>query len=135
MRRHDWPERLVETISAARTKTFRWGRHDCALFACDCIQAMTGADPAKRFRGAYRTPGGALRALKRLERVTGLEALADRVLGPQIPVARARRGDLVLAERGDGPALGVVTGSQAAFLGPEGLEMLPLAETSTAWRV
>ena len=64
-RLEDWPERLAEAIEAANERPFSWGRHDCCLFACDAVMAMTGVDPAKPFRGKYKTKRGAFGVLKR----------------------------------------------------------------------
>jgi len=73
----DWPERLLAALAAARDRPFRWGEHDCCLFAADLIEAVTGVDPAAAFRpvrprgepGAvdgrrYRTAQGALALLR-----------------------------------------------------------------------
>ena len=145
-RRPDWPECLAETVRAARGRPFQWGRHDCALFACDCIAAMTGVDPAARFRGRYKTARGAVGALKRYGSsaegfgpqaggVRSLEELATRVLGVPIRPEMARRGDIVSFDTALGPVLGVSLGSRAAFTGPEGLTFVPVSATRQAWRV
>ncbi len=135
---HDWPERLAECVRVAMTRPFRWGEHDCVLFACDCVHAMTRVDHGARFRGKYRSARGAFGVLKRIG-VGSVEELATKVLGEPIPVSRAQRGDVVLmdnavvAERG--PALGIVIGADAAFTARHGLELKVVATTSKAWRV
>ncbi|MFQ5783616.1 MAG: hypothetical protein ACE5H8_02180 [Alphaproteobacteria bacterium] len=134
-RRVDWPERLARTVRAAQGRRFAWGGHDCALFVCDCILAMTGCDPAARFRGRYRTARGAARALRRIAGVATLDALATRLLGAPVPVATAKRGDIVLLDTDDGPALGVVIGARAAFTSPRGLAFVPVSAPRRAWRV
>ena len=52
----DWPSRLERYLQAARGRPFSWGENDCALFACGAVAAMTGEDPASRFRAGYRPP-------------------------------------------------------------------------------
>jgi len=134
-RRHDWPERLAEVVRAAQARPFAWGRQDCALFVCDCIQAMCGEDPAARFRGRYRTARGAQRAIRRIGSAQDLADLATRVLGPSIPPAFARRGDVAEVPFHLGNALGVVLGREVALPGIEGLVRQPISMASRAWRV
>jgi hypothetical protein len=72
---------------------FAWGRHDCFLWAADAVHALTGRDPAADLRGTYSTARGALRRLRALG---GMQALAAQRFGPQVPVAQAQAGAVVL---------------------------------------
>jgi hypothetical protein len=91
----DWPERLARCIAAARTRRFAWGEHDCALFAADCVQAMTGRDPAGAYRGRYRTALGVARLLR--QRNSDLAGAWTAALGaPLANPAYAQRGDVVV---------------------------------------
>ena len=128
----DWPARLAAEIERARHARFRWGEHDCALFAADVVRALTGFDLAAEFRGTYRSSLGARQWLRKY---CGLLVLATRKLGDPIPVAVAARGDIVARCDERGPALGVCLGARCAFTGPRGLMFLPLAECVQAWRV
>src|SRR3990170_2470650 len=100
MRRfEDWPERLDAAIEAARVRPWRWGDHDCVLFAADLVLAMTGIDPMRGLRGRYNTAIGAARIIRR----TGggdLEGAVASILGglgyPTIAVTEAQRGDAIL---------------------------------------
>ena len=103
MRKEDWPERLMALIAERRSRPFAWGEQDCALFACDAVAAMTGADPAAWFRGRYRTRRGAYALLKRFV----LLGLPSRRLAappgpsdsePTLAVGRAGRRNELLAE-------------------------------------
>jgi len=134
-RRHDWPERLAEVVRAAQARPFAWGRHDCALFVCDCVRAMCGEDPAARFRGRYRTARGAQRAIRRIGGARDLADLATRVLGPSIPPAFARRGDVVEAVFSGNSVLGVVMGRMFVATGEKGLVHAPTLSATRAWRV
>ena len=89
---HDWQARLAEVFTERASDAFEWGRNDCALFAADCIEAMTGLDPAAEYRGTYDDERGALRIV-----VDGsMEELADRWF-PRLPsVASASVGDVGL---------------------------------------
>ena len=135
MRRHDWPARLAATIAAGQTRDFRYGEHDCCLFAADCIAAVLGDDPAAAWRGRYATEAQGLavagvRTLLGLPRKIGL---------PRVDPAHALRGDIALAhglrrlnDRVRRPMLLVVDG--AWLRGPAGVS----AERGfalRAWRV
>ena len=135
LRRVDWPERLAAAVAEARDRPFVWGRHDCVLFAADCVAAMTGVDLAAGVRGRYRTPGGAARHLARDWRVGSAEGLATRLLGPAGPARHARRGDVVAVPTKLGPALGVCLGARAAFVSREGLAFVPLAAATASWSI
>jgi len=135
MRRHDWQARLDAVLRAAETRPFAWGRHDCALFACDCIAAMTGEDPAARFRGRYRTARGAYGALRRIGGARDPGALATKLLGAAVSPAFARRGDLAEVETDGGPALGIALGSVVALVAFEGLVRVGVDRARRAWRV
>jgi hypothetical protein len=95
----NWPERLNALIALRCSRPFAWGEHDCALFACDAVLAMTGADPAAWFRGRYRTRRGAYRLLKTFGGA-GLAATWEKIAAqrglPEIAPAFARRGDVLL---------------------------------------
>ena len=134
-RRCDWPERLAEAVWAARGRAFAWGRHDCALFAFDCVRAMTGVDHLAAFRGRYRSANGAARVLRSIGGVKTIEELVTGIFGQPRPVVAAQRGDVVLIDGDLGPTLGVCLGARAAFSGPDGLVYAPTATARSAWRV
>ncbi len=135
MRRRDWQPRLDAVLRAAETRPFAWGRHDCALFVCDCLAAMTDEDPAARFRGRYATARGAHGAIRRLSGARDLAGLATKVRGPPIAPAFARRGDLAEVETDGGYALGIVLGREVALVAPEGLVRVAADRARNAWRV
>ncbi|MBF0270313.1 MAG: hypothetical protein HQL44_17165 [Alphaproteobacteria bacterium] len=125
-------------IASAHGRAFEWGSFDCCLWACDVVEALTGVDPAAPFRGRYKSKRGAFVALKRFAGGGMLETarkIADDLSCPEVPVKTARRGDVVLLERDDGPALGVCVGKDVAAASLTGLCLVPLKEASHAWRV
>lgn len=134
MRRPDWPEQMAAVIEGARRTSFAWGRHDCCMFMADVVAATTGNDPAAAFRHRYSTELGAKRALKRYG-AGSLLATATAILGPPVAPLMARRGDVVYATTGLGPALGICGGPVAYFAAPSGLATLPLATCDHAWRI
>ena len=135
----DWPRRLNAFLQTSAGQEFAWGQNDCALFACAAIAAQTGVDPASPLRGTYNTRAGALRAVLP---DGGFEQLVDRVTAEhQMPELRstrlAQRGDLVLFDSQDGPALGIVgfSGLHALSTAPQGIKEVPLGAWRRAWRV
>jgi hypothetical protein len=112
--------------------------HDCCLFACDVIADAGGRDFAAPFRGRYRTAAGAARVLRRFAG-GGLEAAAEKITQDngleEVPSLMAQRGDFVLVDETEGPALGVCLGETFVAAGPAGAVTLPLKRARRAWRV
>ncbi len=141
VRRDNWEAALRARVELARDRLFEWGANDCALFAADCVEAITGFDLAAAFRGKYTTAAGARRMLMRYGEGS-LEATVTALLGAPVAPALARRGDVVLFRSfpPDTPpegieALAVCTGEVAASPGPNGLTDVPMSEWLKAWRV
>lgn len=120
--------------AVAATPAFSWGRADCCTFAARIVQEMTGRDLLASFRGHYDTARGALRLINQ---GGGLEHLITQRLGAPLPlVARAQRGDVVLARTLQGePTVGVCVGEKIAVQGLQGVLFLPLAAGVIAWSV
>lgn len=132
MRAENWPERLDAFLAAQQHRAFTWGGFDCALFAADWVLACTGVDPAAPYRGAY---SDGLEAARLQRQDGGLEAMITAALGEPIAPAFAQRGDIVLLDAELRPTAGVCVGWEAAAPGMIGLEFLPMARASRAWRV
>lgn len=129
MRVDGWEKRLnehLETIGA-----FAWGTNDCCMFAVGCVQAMTGVDHGKEFRG-YKTAVG---AAKRLEKHGGVEGIATYCLGESKSVKLAKRGDVVMIDSGEGYALGVCVGSKIAAVSKDGLTFVPMTQAIKVWSI
>lgn len=135
----DWEQRLAAYLDEVRTTPFRYGRHDCALYAAGAVLAMTGSDLADAYRGRYRSVAGSIRLLRTQGQGT-LEATVD-ALFTERAVGFARRGDLAM----HGGSLGVVIGADAMFITEtqaddhrvvgQGLERVPRALWDKAWAV
>ncbi len=137
-RRPDWPERLFAHVASRARTPFAWGAHDCVLFAADGVLAMTGRDLAAGWRGRWRSEIGARRVLARHFGGSLEEAVSVGLgLGRPLPSARlALRGDVMLYDTPDGPGLALCLG--AAMAAPSrvvGVELLPRARASRAWRI
>jgi len=127
----EWQSALASVIEERMVAPFAWGTHDCCLFAADCVQAMTGHDPAVDVRGAYADEKGAARVLKKMG---GLEAIASTRCGKEVNPAAARIGDVVLGTAGR-ECLGVCTGEMWHAPGEHGLLAMPMRDVLRAWRV
>lgn len=133
MRQPDWKLRLIQYLSEAARTPFAPGRHDCALFAAGAVEAMTGMDYARPFKGRYTTLKGGLRILREAGFADAV-ALAAAWL-PEIAPAFAAPGDLAVIDTAAGPALGVVQGAGIYVLTPDRLGVVPLLGASRAFRV
>lgn len=129
----NWRSALDAAVDAHRGVPFTWGRHDCSLFAADCVLAMTGEDPAARFRGRYKTPKGAAGALKRAGFASQVNVVAAHF--SEIHSSRAGVGDIAIVPKGELMSLGIVIGPEIAVLTLAGLGVVPLTRASRAFKV
>jgi uncharacterized protein DUF6950 len=131
----NWRLALTAQIEKSKTLTFAWGSFDCALFACDCIRAQIGADPAAEFRGRYKTEAEA-QALGSLSAIA--EAMTARFGLIEISRGHAGRGDVVLIDnRTPQGALAIVDlgGRWAVCPGSRGLIRVGRHRWKRAWKV
>ncbi len=129
----DWPERMNAVIEEARDKPFAWGEHDCCLFAADVVQAITGKDYAKEYRGKYKTMRGAYKLLKKKPLAKVLDSRFKRTPFPN-------RGDVVLIPGSMvgsvQDALGICIGVKVALVSEGGgLDFMPYGGDMKAWSV
>jgi hypothetical protein len=149
VRQKYWATRAYHQFLRSRAKTpFAWGTHDCALFAADGIQAITGVDIAADFRGKYSTEA---EAMALIQTVTGGATIADAAAwcakkfglaervdkkGALAPLF-AQRGDLVVFTAATGqPVAGLVhLSGQIVAVGENGLYRFPISKVLRSWRV
>lgn len=127
MRLPDWVARLWETVHQHERQQFFVGRHDCALFAGRCVDAMTGANFCDGF--GYGDKRSAIRVLRESG---GLEAAVSKRLGAPIDGHASRRGDVCLIDK---RTLGVCLGATVAVCADDGLTYLPIARVRKHWRI
>lgn len=132
MRHQDWQIRFEAFIAQRRAAPFAWGQNDCALFAADCVRAITGQDPAPPGLRLHKTKKQALRAL---ERHGGLHSIATRALGQPVPASQAGVGDVVLVKVGKRDALAICNGQSAFGPSARGLVAVGMDAATLAWRV
>lgn len=139
-RYQDWPKRLYDYLESVKGEPFEYGKHDCALFVCTGIETMTGVDPAKPFRGKYKTQRDAYSALKHFAggglKETIVKQLEENYHCARILPAMAQRGDAVLSAMGGNDTFGIVgLDGKAVFAGPDGLVIDPPCVNHHAWRI
>lgn len=122
-----WESRLAQFVEANRSTPFKWGHHDCATFACKCIEIITGEYPIKE---RWASKAKAMRLIQE-------RSLTDRASDhfPQIDVNLAQRGDLVATMTDDGIALGIFLSPVAVFASKDGLSFRRRSELLKAWKV
>lgn len=123
--------RLERFVYAQQGREFRYGIFDCCLFVCGAIEAMTGVNPAREFLGAYSTRR---EARKLLAAAGGISAIAKRHGMTELPVSKARRGD-VLAMKNMQLALVALNGKDALVVVESGLIAVPARIAIGAWAV
>lgn len=132
-----WDIEVGRIVQEAAKTPFKWGETDCLCFASSCIQAATGLDVMEGHQGQYKTAREAYRMI--LEHRDKIEGIFSEYFD-EIPLARAQRGDGIIAYLKEGPTFGIVSldGKRAALKAEEGLLFIPLTNTSVrmrAWRV
>lgn len=140
-RLEDWPGRLAAAVDAARGKVFDWKTHNCATFAADCVEAVTGHRYHEDFAVLHQTAASARVHSASAEKLRNMVCICLHT--PITLPTLAQRGDVVLIElataHGDMPsfhaAIGVCLGRQAVSLAPEGLVFVGMEMVSCAWRI
>lgn len=118
---------LGDYLASARTRPFRYGRHDCALFAAGWVKAKTGRDLTLGIK--HRSLKDGLEKLHAAGFSSHIEVAAAHL--EEIPVLFAARGDVAAV----GEALGIVMGERIALLEKSGLVSVPLTAATRAFRV
>jgi len=131
MRKETWSVDLFDFIKSRKNTPFKWGSHDCTLFAADCVKVMTDRDPAKGYRN-YRSKNGAALIVGKQG---GLRNFVTFIMGSEILPTMAQRGDIVLLKQNDDLAIGICLGNVISATSKLGLVSVPMSEAITAWRV
>lgn len=141
-RRQHWDTQAFHQFLMQRAKMpFVWGANDCALFAADGIEAITGVDIAADFRGKYSDEAGAWAAV---HTVTGGATIADAAawcaakhgFAEWTHPRMARRGDLVVFTGAGGVvASGLIhlSGAHIVAIGESGLYRFSITKVLRAW--
>lgn len=107
---------------------------DCARWTASAKRVVTGLTYAVIESGKYKTERGALAHIRRNGCYT-VDQLAEKTLGPRMPISFAAAGDAVLADLEKmglagglpqiGLVLGICNGATSYFVGETGLIALP----------
>jgi hypothetical protein len=141
--KHEHTKALIAFVAANKTTPFVWGKWDCALFAANGVQAMTGTDIASDFRNKYADEAGAMATIKA---VCGGTSVADAAaycaskhgLKELTHPLKAQRGDLVIVEDSGRLIAGLVAPNSRHVVaaGQSGLNTrIPISNVKRAWRV
>ena len=127
----DWSTRLDHYLATLRGQRFRYGIFDCCLFVCGAIEATTGTDPARSFRGLYHSRSDGRKLLRGAGGIAAIAAAHGMV---EVSVNHAKRGDVVMLT---GSSLGLVAlnGRDVLVIGEEGLKAVPRGLAMRAWSV
>ena len=129
---HDWQVRFEAFIASRNAKPFTWGTNDCAIFAAECVHALTGCDVALPALRKHKTELQAARLLRRHGGVAGITTAA---LGQPVPANTAQVGDVVLTQSGGRDMLAICNGDTCVAPGAVGLVFIPMATASVCWRL
>lgn len=116
--------RLHEYIAANMRKPFKYGSHDCVLFAIGWLNVATGRD----YLSCLPKWGNEAEALTVIESVGGLAAAVDREL-KRIDPGMARDGDIAMRQGG----LCIFSGSHIVTTGIDKLLFADRSEAECAW--
>lgn len=130
-------ESLNAYLKSVRRNKFVWGQHDCLTFTNGAFRAMHGVGWAEDWLGRYMDGKRVLR-LRELRSEFGYTEFYDAVdarlqrvnhvppLGALVTTKKARKWAI-------GAAMGVCTGTKAAFLDEVGVIYLPLYDIDASW--
>jgi hypothetical protein len=129
MRIENWRSNLLVYLDGRERQSFAYGVNDCLLMTAGAVEAMTGIDHAKAYRGCYST-------LTQGKKVIGGEPL-DLVASifPAIPPSQAADGDIGAKPVGQEWAFGVIVGPHFYVQAEAGLGILPRGDIQKAFRV
>lgn len=132
-RRKGWEQALFKFTASRLTTPYQWGATDCVLFGADCVEVMTGEDLAAEYRGTYDDALGAARIIAR----AGAGSLGEFVALylPEIPVSRAQRGDIVIADGPEGDFVAVCQGATCVGPSARGLIHIKTLQAKQAFKV
>lgn len=124
-----------ETIDALveewRHRPLAYGKTDCFQWVATAVQALRGIDYRPWFP-VYSTRDEADAIIGE---AGGVADILISCLGDPMPQGRASKGDIALADFGDGLAPAVCLGLNCCTPGPRGLVFIPMSRAVAAWAV
>jgi hypothetical protein len=123
----NWESKLADFVESKSNEPFKWGVHDCATFACKCVEVITGVYPIK---DRWKSKAKAVRMLKERSIIDRTSDVLE-----EIDVNLAKRGDVVATMTEDGIALGIFMSPVAVFASKSGTSIRRRHELLRAWKV
>jgi hypothetical protein len=131
----DWDRRLARMVSEIGTAPGIWGQSDCLLTAAAGVEAVTGVDIMRPWRGRYKSEAGAAR-LMRKEGCTDVEDVFRDFFGlPEIGRLMAQRGDVGVVDQDGMICAGFVCDLGFLARTETGRIILPQSAIKTAFKV
>lgn len=131
------PEDLKSYLKDVLGKPFELGSHDCIIFANTCWHKLFGYGWADQWLGTY-VKNGRWVPQSRLRAQMGFDTFEE-AINSVMPRNLDRfpiRGSLVAVNTEEfyaGLAVGIAVDHRAAFVGPEGLTYIPIADVDKVW--
>jgi hypothetical protein len=133
MRHADWQKRFWAELERQRTLPFVWGERDCVLFAATVADAISDERYVERARAAF-VWANAKEAVELIR--GGLRQHVETVLGPMMPRASLRMGDIALVlDEHTRESLAVHDGAQVIGAVDPGVQVVPLRYVMGGWHV
>jgi len=141
----NWQMKLKGYLQGRLDTPLIWGQSDCCLFVADAVQAITGTDIAKWFRGKYTTRKGAFDRMKEFcqgsvqetfQVFAELNSLQEvqAALPGDIVLLKADACDPVAGRLSNGMTVGVALDFGTISQGKDGLVLHENPEVITIWR-
>jgi len=135
MRVDGWEKRLNGLVEEYRHVPFKYGSHDCAIFAATVIDAIAPLKVRLAFAGKYTGKVGAVRTIRKIGG-SDLKAATTALLECEpVPPQYAQRGDPMVYVVEGVQHLAVCLGAQAALPVESGLQFIPAGDCECCWRI
>ena len=122
--------RMNVLINKLSDEPFKYGKSDCFTFTNALVKEWHGKD--FREKHPYKNKK---EALYYMNQFGGIEMLTTGTLGYPVAAETLHDGDVVLADVGDGPALGFVFGGHGLFKTEKTVMKLKLNGCLRGWRI
>jgi len=131
---------ILDAMDRAGSVPMQWGADDCALWCANILQNALGYDPAKQWRGHYKTRRGAMRALGKVSLLRSISKMAVKHRWKRVHPTLAQTGDVGMAwivQDKKHVLATVICRSRGWFVGRNelGFSAIPAAKVAVAWSV
>jgi hypothetical protein len=124
--------KMNKLINKLSDEKFEYGKNDCFTFTAALVKEWHGKN-YRAFHLVYKNKDEADAYIARYR--GGIEELTTGTLGYGCDPTSCEDGDVVIAEVGDGIALGFVFGGKAFFKTEKRVGQLPLNKCIKGWRI